>query len=131
MDFRRDPLRKLAVEVVQQVLGYLPLHQCFRVRRVSKFWLNFLSNPPIVEDLLRFWYPGAEAKFEVPEGKTASVASSMRAEHVDAYRSGQAFSTIVYAWNLADRHITKIVAYSNGWIARIDGTRNIRLHHFE
>ena len=120
VDFRCDPLRKLEVEVVQQVLGYLPLHQCFRMRRVSKSWLEFLSNPPIVEDLLRFWYPGAEAKFEVPEDKTASVASSSRAEHVDAYRSGQAFSMVVCSWNLADRHsISKNVAYSNGWMARI------------
>ena len=132
VDFRCDPLSKLPLEIIEQILGYLPLHQCFRIRRVSESWLKVLSKPQTVEHLLRFWYPGAEAKFEIPRDLTASAASSLRAEHVDAYRSGQAFSTIVCPWELADRHsITKNVAYSNGWIARIDRTHNIRLHHIE
>ena len=136
MDFRCDLLSKLPVEIMQHVLGYLPLHQCFRMRRVSKKWLEVLSEPKTVEHLLRFWYPKAEAEFEVPKELGASAASSLRAEHVDAYRSGQAFSTIVLdwdlRWDLSDRHSsTKNVAYSNGWIARIDRTRNICLYHLE
>lgn len=63
-NFCRDLLSNLPLEISHQILGYLPLYQYFRVRRVSKSWFRMLSAPQTVEHLLRFWYPKAEAKLE-------------------------------------------------------------------
>lgn len=129
---RYDWLANFPLEITQQVLGYLPLHQCFRMRRVSKEWFRILSGPQTVEYLLRFWYPGAETKFEIPKGLTSSAVLSSRAEHVDAYRSGRAFSMVKGAWELTNHRSTKTsVAYSNGYVAWIDKTDCLHRLHLE
>ena len=132
VDFRYDLLANFPLEITQQVLGYLPLHQCFRMRRVSKEWFRILSGPQTVGYLLRFWYPGPEVKSEIPKGTTASAVLSSRAEYVDAYRSGRAFSMTKGAWDLAHRFSTKTsIAYSNGYIAWIDRTDRLHRLHLE
>lgn len=145
VDFHSDILSNLPLEIAHQILGYLPLHQCFRIRRVSKKWFSMLSAPQTVEHLLRFWYPKAEAKLEVPKGLTASAVSSSRAAQVDAFRAGSAFSRMKVDWSIADRpsSITKIpwgtdrpstfmnVAYADGFFAWISIRHKLYCLHLE
>ena len=80
---------------------------------------------------MRFWYPGAEADFEVPDGLTASAVSSSRAEHIDAYLSGDPFSMMKQPWELGGRATTTNTAYASGYIAYIDNADNARCTHLE
>lgn len=136
VDFSNDILSNLPLEIAHQVLGYLPLHQCFRIRRVSKKWFSMLSAPQTVEHLLRFWYSKAEAKLEVPKGLTASAVSSSRAAQVDAYRSGSAFSRMKVDFRTTGysstypSSITKI-AYADGYIAWISTRHRLYCLHLE
>ena len=91
-----------------------------------------LSAPQTVGHLLRFWYPEAEANLEVPEGLPASAVSSLRAEHVDAYRSGNAFSVLVNVWNFPTRPSPAAkVAYANGYVAWISVVWEVHPLHLE
>lgn len=132
VDFRCDLLTKFPLEITHQILGYLPLHQSFRIRRVSKAWFRTLCAPQTVEHLLRFWYPKAEAKLEVPEGLTFSAVSSSRAEHVDAYRSGTAFNVAMASWGSTELPSTmKNVVYANGYVAWITFKNEVHWLHLE
>ena len=129
VDFRYDVLGNLPVEILEQILGYLPLYQCFRMRQVSKEWHRMLSATQTVEHLLRSWYPGDQANYEVPDGLTASDVLSSRAEHVDAYRTGRAFSVASRSWKVDYRDKTMTsVAYSHGVVAWTDGTKGTSYH---
>ena len=92
-----------------------------------------LSAPQTVRFLLRFWYPKNEAysQLAVPVVLSPSAASSSIAEHVDAYRSGSAFSKLKGSWSLASqRSISAHVAYANGVLAWIDHTNDkIKIRH--
>lgn len=132
VDFRYDLLSNLPLEVTQQILGYLPLHECFRMRRVSKEWSRRLSAPQTLEHLLRSWYSGAEAKVEIPNGLTASAVLASRAEQVDAYRSGKAFSMNNATWSFPNLDsTTRKIAYANGYIAWIESSNNIDRFHLK
>ena len=132
VEFRYDLLRNLPLEITQQVLGYLPLYQCFRIRRVSKAWLHILSEPATLGQLLRFWYSEAEANFLIPKGLTSPTVLSAAAENVDAYRSGKAYSMMKWAWGSTDSGFnTTSVAYSNGYIAWVDGIHHLHRLHLE
>ena len=133
VDFRCDILSKVPLEIAYSILEYLPLHQCFRIRRVCKGWFRMLSAEQTVRFLLRFWYPKHEAcsQLAVPDGVSPSAASSSIAEHVDAYRTGSAFSMLKGFWRIASQEsIGAHVAYANGILAWIDHRNDeIRIRH--
>ena len=91
-----------------------------------------LCAPQTVEYLFRFWYPKAEAKLEVPEGLTLSAVSSSRAEHVDAYRSGSAFSMMRHICGPTYRPSSpENVVYANGFVAWISIGHGLLSYHLE
>lgn len=92
-----------------------------------------LSASQTVRFLLQFWYPKNEAfpQLAVPVGLSPSAVSFSTAEHVDAYRSGSAFSKLRGHWSLTShRSSGAYVAYANGvlaWLDHING--EIKIHH--
>lgn len=132
MDFRCDLLTKVPLEITHQILGYLPFHQAFRIRRASKTWFRMLCAPQTAEHLFRFWYPKAEAKLDVTKGLTFSAVSSSRAEHVDAYCSGSAFIMVRHNWGATYRPSSPAnVVYANGIVAWTSNGHDLLRYHLE
>ena len=121
-----DMIARLPNELSNMILQYLPLHQIYQAQRVSRAWLFILSSPQMLDSRLRQWYPTPDTDLRVPSGLSAKATVSLKAEHIDAYRTGNAFSMGVYHFetksfadddgNWSDGH----VAYAGGTFAWID-----------
>lgn len=78
-----------------------------------------------MEPLIREWFPppSADTDLHIPDGLTASSILSLKAEHIDAYRTGHAFTYASYEWN-CPLHSTQtyLVAYADGIMAWVDTT---------
>lgn len=117
---------ELPVEIRDMVLQYLPMNHCFRMRSVSRKWNAILSLPKTVDALLKWWYPNPDSEklpSDVPEGLSLEAAASLKAEHVDAFRTGRPFAMMThdlrcFPKGLEARHI----AYADGVFAWIDRT---------
>ena len=121
-----DLFGRLPLELSQHISRYLQLYQIFQARRVSKRWNAILSSSYIVESMfLRPWYTEEKSSLRVPEGLSESAVVSLKAEHVDAFRNGRAFS--VANFNI-DSAFLNIITYANGILAWLttDG-KSIRL----
>ena len=90
--FHCDLVGQLPVEITAMILQYLPLHQVFQAQRVSRKWRIILSSAQMVDNLLHAWYPGPSAPLSIPDHLSESAVASIKAEHVDAYRTGNPFS---------------------------------------
>ena len=117
MQYPVDIFIKLPLELSQRVLHYLPLQQAIRARRVSKDWLNILTSFQTTQCLLRPWYSNAST-LRIPDGLSDSATSSLKAEHINAYRFGTAFDQLLVQRLISrDGSFSNHVAYSNGKIA--------------
>lgn len=108
------------------IVQHLPLYQVFQARRVSSKWRQILSLPQTVEPLLRsrFPTPTAETALHIPEGLSADSVVSLKAEHIDACRTGHAFSYARHVWDCFPHGLgnRRQLAYANGVMAWVDTT---------
>ena len=117
IDLHYDVIVKLPLEISQTILQYLPLYQIFQDRRVSSEWRQVLSSAQTVEPLLRDWYPkrALDLGLEIPKILSAESITSLKAEHVDAYRTGHAFLYARHKWPYSSNFIDSIfVEYADG-----------------
>ena len=123
VDFHCDIIAKLPLEISRVILQYLPLYQIFQARRVSPGWRQILASARTVEFLLRDWFPNHNVNqdLQIPAGLSAEIVASVKAENVDAYRTGHAFSYARHrrhcfsgAWD------PYVVAYADGILAWVE-----------
>lgn len=123
VDFHCDIVTKVPFEISEMILHYLPLCLVFQAQRVSRRWREILSSPEIVTTLLRSWYPDSDIPSGVPDGLSAREAASLNAEHVVAYKRGNAFSMKTCAFDSStDGLNADLVAYADGLVAWTDAT---------
>ena len=126
MDSRFDIVGQLPLEISQEVAQYLPLHENVAAQRVSRRWLRIFTET--LKPLLQGWYGDQNSNnphaLRIPEGLSDTAITSLRAEQVDAYRTGRAFSFRSEKWHLLSvRFIIRNVAYADGVLAWIDANR--------
>ena len=104
VDLHCDVITELPLEITRIILQYLPLHQIFQAQRVSSNWRQILSSTSTVEHLLRDWFPKGEVGLglRIPKGVSSEFIASLKAEHVDAFRTGSAFSSATNEWDRRD-----------------------------
>ena len=121
-DFSYDVVGNLPVEVNITIFQYLELYEVFQARRVSRMWMQMLSSPALLEALLQQWDSMGETPLRIPEGIAPQPMRSIRAEHIDAYRNGLAFSKMAYKWDVPPTVAPGAITYTNGilaWIGRM------------
>ena len=126
VDFHCDIISKLPLEISQLILQYFSLHQIFWARRVSPKWRHILSSTHTEELLLQDWFPKCygDQGLKIPTGLSTKSVASLKAEHIDAYRTGHAFGYARYEWDCAYDLRNKIVAYADGVMAWVDTTNS-------
>jgi len=121
-DFRHDIVGTLPLELVIQILQEVDLRTAFLSRRVSKKWAIILSSPRVVEAILRPWLSRGDPGLHTPQGRPSQTASSIMAEHIDAFCTGRPFSELTVIYNVSEdqssRH--RLLAYSNGIVSWYD-----------
>lgn len=119
-----DIIADLPLEISQIIVQHLPLYQVFQARRVSSRWRQVLSSPQTVEPLLRCRFPTltADTSLHIPKCLSANSIVSLKAEHIDAYRTGHAFSYARYQWDCFkdDDWDCNPMAYADGILAWVD-----------
>lgn len=78
-----------------------------------------------MEPLLRDWFSptAADTALHVPDNLSASSIISLKAEHIEAHRTGHAFSFASHDWNwFQDDLDLSLVAYADGIMAWVDTT---------
>lgn len=123
VDFHRDIIAKLPLELNRIILQYLPLDQIFQAQRVSSTWRKILSSAQILEPLLRNWYPkfDAERNLQISSGTSAESVAAIKAEQIHAYRTGHAFKYARYEWGRDSENMELYrVAYADGIMAWVD-----------
>ncbi|KAL8735881.1 MAG: hypothetical protein Q9181_002630 [Wetmoreana brouardii] len=131
-DFRFDIISHLPIELLCSVFQHLDIYQAFQLRRVSRRWLQSLSAPKLVESLLRPWFAIGDVDLRIPPDLSYEAALALKAEHVDAFTTGNPYSVVQGDLELAiaagctgfDR---SLVAYSHRRLAWVDGL-NGRVH---
>ena len=95
VDLHCDIVAQLPFDISLMILQYLPIHQIFQARRVSSQWRQMLSPTRTVDTFLRDWYPcrkdDVSQILQIPAGLSAENVASLKAEHVDAFRTGHPF----------------------------------------
>ncbi|KAL8722306.1 MAG: hypothetical protein Q9225_001211 [Loekoesia sp. 1 TL-2023] len=124
VDFRFDIIGNLPVEVLYMIFAYLEIYQAFQLRRVSKIWLKRLSAPDFVEAILQPWFALGDVDLRMPSNISAEEALAIKAEHVDAFQTGNPFSMTQGEWafRLDDMitHRLSNIDYSCGRLAWVD-----------
>ncbi|KAI4251158.1 MAG: hypothetical protein LQ352_005020 [Teloschistes flavicans] len=126
VNFEHDPIEKLPLEILCLVFQHLDIYQAFQLRRVSKLWLQTLSAPHFVESLLHPWFAMGEVDLRMPPNISAEAAMAIKAEHVDAYKTGNPFSMVRGEWAVAARRDEMLdnayikIVYKHGRLAWID-----------
>ena len=119
--FPGDIFTQLPLELIQRIIQYPGLSQAIRARSVSRDWLNLLTSSQIMQCLFGPWHRTADSTLRIPEGLSHSAISSLKAEHISAYRSGTAFDQRAVGQPISRvGSISNHVAYSNGKVAWID-----------
>lgn len=121
VDFHCDIVAKVPCEISEMILQYLPLRQVFQAQRVSHRWRDILASPGVVTAVLWSWYPASDPILGVRDGLSAKTVALLNAEHVDAYRSGNAFSMSTLDFEVfPDDLNSDLVAYADGVVAWTD-----------
>lgn len=89
-----DIFTKLPFELSQMIAQYLGLSNAIRARAVSKDWLNILVSYQTTQCLLRPWHDTGCLTLRIPDGLSENAVSSLKAEHISAYRTGTAFDRL-------------------------------------
>ncbi|KAL8705478.1 MAG: hypothetical protein Q9201_001409 [Fulgogasparrea decipioides] len=132
VDFRFDIISYLPIELLCLVFQHLEIYQAFQLRRVSRKWLRSLSAPELVDALLRPWFAMGDVDLRIPPELSDEAALALKAEHVDAFITGNPYSVVQGDLELAvpagctgfDR---SLIAYSHRRLAWVDGL-NGRVH---
>ena len=112
-----DIIAALPLEIVQKIFLLLPLHQCFKSQRVSRRWHKVLSAPQTMQCLIQWWYPSGETDLCIPDNLSIEATLNLKAEHIDAFRTGHPFSKS----SLDDMpHRRKGTVYAHGMLAWIN-----------
>lgn len=121
-DFRHDIVGMLPLELVIQILQEVDLRTAFRSRRVSKKWAMVLSSSHIVEAILRPWLSRDDPGLHTAEGRPSQTASSIMAEHIDAFCTGRPFSELTVICNASEDQSSwqNLLVYSNGIVSWYD-----------
>lgn len=133
IQYPTDIFTRLPLEISEIIAQHLGLTQAARARRVSKGWLNILASSHISECLVKPWHSPDKCCLRVPDGLSKRAIWSLKAEHIDAYRSGKAFDHKTIQLPLSrDGPIFERVAYSDGKVAWIaDNTADIHVLSLE
>ncbi|KAL8834242.1 MAG: hypothetical protein Q9170_003829 [Blastenia crenularia] len=129
VEFRFDIVGHLPLELLCLVFKNLEIYQAFQLRRVCKRWFEALSAPHLVESLLHQWFAMGEVNLRMPPNVSAAEALAIKAEHVDAFKTGNPFSMIQRRKSIQTYGPGSLsgqtVAYSHGrvaWIQFDDGS---------
>lgn len=130
VDLHCDIITKLPLELSQIILRRLSLSQVFQARRVSSRWNQILSSPQTLEPLICDWFPAvsADVALHIPHGLSASSIQSLKAEHIEAYLTGHAFTNANHEWDCfpdvagPGKLLPHFVAYADGIMAWVDTT---------
>lgn len=134
-----DIFGNLPLEVSQEISKYLELYQIFQAQRVVKRWEHILSSTHVIDSRLGTWFSEstnvASIGLKIPKTIPPRGRLSMEAAHVDAFRSGSAFSMAlgelevedeedflahtdynggILAWMSADRTAVKLKCLASG-----------------
>ena len=133
VDLHYDIIAKLPLEITQVILQYLPLYQIFQARRVSPEWRQALGSAQTVELLLRDWFPNHDVgqKLRIPQGLSAESVAIVKAKHIDAYRTGHAFSYARHGSTLLGASDRYAVAYADGVLGWVDYTESYQIKVIE
>ena len=76
-----------------------------------------------MESQLRDWFPKGDdgVRLRIPEGVSSESIASLKAEHVDAYRTGHAFTYASHEWDSQYYRFPRQVAYAEGVMAWVAG----------
>lgn len=129
VDLRCDLIVELPRELSSMILQYLPLYQVFQARRVSRLWHSVLTSSGILEDVLRSWQLASPSLLRIPPGLSVEAIISLKAEHMDAYRTGNPFCMASGRVKFArGQALNERVAYSASVLAWIDGSDRRECH---
>ena len=132
IDFRYDIIGNLPLEINMMIFQHLHLYQVFQARRVARKWTQILSSLKILDPLLHQWDLMGETALRIPEGLSTQAMRSLKAEHIDAYRTGLAFSKMSHTWDQPHELIPGTISYTGGTVAWVSTTwRAISVFIFE
>lgn len=123
--FNGDVVGKLPLELSQMIAQYVPLRENFVAQRVSHQWSHIFTSPQTLQPLMQHWYGDNVTTWDqtlrMPYELLSIAKTALLAEHMEAYRTGKAFSYRTGKWNVhpLNRAITH-VAYADGVLAWID-----------
>lgn len=118
VDLCYDIVAYLPLELSQMILQHLPLYQCFQARRVSRKWKDIISSPSTIDSILHDWYPTTDTRLCIPDGLSAESAAFLKAEHVDAFKTGRPFSMMTHDLHgFNDGLDAEKFAYADGMLA--------------
>ena len=115
----------LPLEMIAMIFQHLEIYQIFQARRVSSKWLRCLSASAITDPLLQQWDAMGQTPLRISEVLEPRSMASYRAEHIDAYRRGLAFSRLAYAWEFQPTAVPDDFVCADGKLAWIDETRKV------
>ncbi|KAI4235964.1 MAG: hypothetical protein LQ349_002839 [Xanthoria aureola] len=126
-----DIIGNLPIEILGLIFQHLELYQAFQLRRVSKRWQQILSAPDLIENLLHPWDALGKVHLRMPPDISVEAALALKAEHVDAFRTGNPFSMVQGEWEVAPGNggYPLMVSYSHGrlaWLDHSDRTLHVR-----
>ncbi|KAL8674581.1 MAG: hypothetical protein Q9168_001024 [Polycauliona sp. 1 TL-2023] len=127
VDFRFDIIGHLPVEILGLIFQHLEIYQAFQLRRVSKWWQKILSASDLITILLRPWYALGEVPLRMPLDISTDAALGLKAEHLDAFRTGNPFSMAQGEWEVAawNGAYPLNVSYSHGRLAWLDHSQRV------
>jgi len=83
------------VELVLIIFTHLDAFDVWRLRSVSKRWLSLLTSAPVVRAALSRWDTHHESDSARSRQETASDSLESKVRHVQAFRLGRPFSSVI------------------------------------
>ncbi|KAL8771830.1 MAG: hypothetical protein Q9209_002768 [Squamulea sp. 1 TL-2023] len=136
VDFHIDIVGKLPIEILCLIFHHLDLYQVFQLQRVSKQWQNKLLAPDLLEYLLRPWEVLGKVDLRIPPDTSVHAALALKAEHIDAFKTGNPFSMVLGQWDepvaASNASSPLKVVYSHGRLAWVDTSlRKLHIKNLE
>ena len=116
-----DVVANLPLEIAAVILQYLPPHQAFQARRVSRAWHRVLSSTLVTDTLLSFWDSGTNPQLSIPQGSSAAEVAALKAEHIHAFTAARPCSSRMYQpFSMSYHSQHNEISYSSGIVAWIE-----------